>query len=146
MSDVSEYDVMANEVRVLSAKVRELTKRNTDLQDVVARLPMLETLAERHVREFRQKNMEINAELGALIREQLTEIDWDIKVTSHSPWRSGRGGHIDDWLPDEEPEVEFDLALPKDFDAAAWIISLAQEEISEFLTEQAFKQAEEVEA
>lgn len=31
------------------------------------------------------------------------------RITSYSPYRNNMRGHIDDWLPDDPEEIEFDI-------------------------------------
>lgn len=49
------------------------------------------------------------------------------RLTSYSPYRDNRRGHIDSWLPDDPEEIEFDL-LPLGSDKpAAWLWKAASE-------------------
>jgi hypothetical protein len=41
-------------------------------------------------------------------------------MTSYSPYRDGRTGHVDNWTPDKPQEVEFELYDYKG-NRAAWL-------------------------
>lgn len=47
-------------------------------------------------------------------------IPCQIEVTSFSPYRCNRRGHIDHWLPDELPEIEWRV-LDRNGRPASWL-------------------------
>lgn len=47
-------------------------------------------------------------------------IPCSVEVTAFSPYRCNRRGHIDHWLPDELPEIEF-MILDRRGHPAPWL-------------------------
>jgi hypothetical protein len=44
---------------------------------------------------------------------RISGIPCSVEVTSFSPYRCNRRGHIDHWLPDEMPEIEWTVCDSK---------------------------------
>ncbi len=55
-----------------------------------------------------------------MISTKIQGIPCQVEMTSYSPFRSNRRGHIDNWLPDDPEEIEFTVFDRKGY-YAGWL-------------------------
>ena len=55
-----------------------------------------------------------------MLNTRIAGIPCQVELTSYTPFWNGRRGHIDNWLPDEPEQVEFEVFDRKGY-KAPWL-------------------------
>lgn len=55
-----------------------------------------------------------------MLSTRIAGIPCQVEMTSYTPYWNGRRGHIDNWLPDEPEQVEFEVYDRKGY-PATWL-------------------------
>ena len=58
--------------------------------------------------------------MSILVSCKVSGIPAQARLLSYSPFRDGRRGHIDSWLPDEEEQLEYEILDRRGY-SASWL-------------------------
>ena len=64
------------------------------------------------------------------IETRIQGIPCIVKLTQYIPYWDGRRGHIDNWLPDEPEQIEFEVCDRKEYPADWLAAKMTDEDIS----------------